>query len=331
MVLLFDGTRRQRQPKQRLPAHTRASHPPKMILTRRDVDILHAIHHYDGILSVDQIHRWFFGVKRHAQQRISKLYHNRYLQKPSRQEQYRVPEPVVRLDTRGAHQIAAHHDMAFKDFHWQNTFRWRRVAHDIGLNEFRHSLELAIQQQPVVGLDKTYGQNHLRQMLSSPVDFLDVQGQQQSKHVWPDAYYALTIRREAHAPTSRLLVEYDNNTTDNTRFGRDKVSPGIHLILSALYRQQLGGNTGRFLVPTTVSDMRFENLRKSITQAGGARYFLLAKAHILTPANILTEAVWHLPHLDQPVSLLDYLRPDYDRWLKETTRQCPAVQVLSTG
>ena len=50
---------------------------------------------------------------------------------------------------------------------------------------------------------------------------------------------------------ARFLVELDNATHPNNRFGREKVVPGLAYIKSPEYKARFGDNSGRWLVATT--------------------------------------------------------------------------------
>ena len=60
-----------------------------MQLTERDKQMLEAIHFYDGMLADYQLRRLFFPTDttgRYFKDRMSKLFHNRYVAKPGRKE-----------------------------------------------------------------------------------------------------------------------------------------------------------------------------------------------------------------------------------------------------
>src|SRR5262245_57400737 len=108
--------------------------------------MLHTIYRYDGILSVNQLHRWFFGVKRRAYYRLQALCQHGFLQRLPVKELYRVPEPIVWLDKQGAVALADYLGIEYSDLSWRSQPRWSKVSHDLALNEFRYKLEAAFKQ-----------------------------------------------------------------------------------------------------------------------------------------------------------------------------------------
>ncbi len=338
--LLFDQTtmnKKPPQPKQsneeRLPAYVRAKQPPGLRLTERDKAILLTIYRYDGMVSVDQIHRWFFpgeANKRNAQRRISLLYHNGCIQRPTRQELYRVPEPIVWLDTTGAEEVVKQLDTSLDELHWRSTPRWSKVTHDLLLNEFRHTMEVATLNHPRYRLETWHGQDELVRLFAKPIPYLDQQGERKEKLVQPDGFFALFAKAEGENKGYRVpfLVELDNGTESNSRFGRDKVSPGVHLVYSKGYQTQLTFKTGRFLVIVAGSEQRFHNMRAEVTNAGGAAYFLFTRSVWANPATILAKPIWYFPHVDEPFCLEEYGTPAFQAYAQQVLATAPHLKLL---
>src|SRR5258706_9748311 len=87
-----------------LPRFSRAENPPGIRFQLRDEDILEAIYGYGGVLAKRQLKEMFWPDKswRAMEKRLSKLYHNGYLNWPN-QEQWRrgANPPTVWLVHRG--------------------------------------------------------------------------------------------------------------------------------------------------------------------------------------------------------------------------------------
>src|SRR5258707_8939029 len=83
----------------------------------RDYALLSTLHAYDDILSVDQVHRWFFTSLRKAQERIRLLCEYGYLARPDREERYQFPQPVIYTAKKAAELLAERQDMALKEVH----------------------------------------------------------------------------------------------------------------------------------------------------------------------------------------------------------------------
>lgn len=306
------------------------SYAPRLT-PERDFPILHKIYDYDGMLSLDQIHRWFFGSRRRAEIRIKQLCDADYLKRSSREQLPFSQERIVWLSKRGAQALANWLGVEYKTLAWRKRPRWSRVRHDIWLNDFRHMMTQAVHNHPRYEVASWHGQDALQTLFSEPIAYLDHRGRQGRKRVQPDGYFCLANREDRQAPL-RFCVELDNNSESNRRFGRDKVSPGVHLLRSESYRRAAGANTGRFLVVTVGSEARFHHLRSTVTQFGGAGYFLFARVETLTAHNVLTDPLWYLSHLDDPVSLETYDTPEIQAYIAETlhdaARAVPTLALL---
>lgn len=277
-----------------------------MRLTPRDYEILHTLYRYDGVLSVDQIHRWFFGVKRRAYYRIQALCEQHCLQRLTPQERFRVPEAIVWLDKTGAQVLADYVGLEYTDLHWRTQPRWSKVSHDLALNEFRHIFEEALQVNPSYSLEQWLGQDELERALTTPLSYLDVNGVTQKKLIRPDGYLTMQVTSE-QPYLLRFLIELDNNTTSSQRFGRDKVSPLIHFLRSETYKRVLNGKSGRVLVVAVGSRQRFDTLRTEVMRAGGSSYFLFVRSEEWqTIAQVLTQPLLYLAHQATPFSFAEY-------------------------
>jgi len=297
-----------------------------MQLTERDYRILHTVYRYDGMLSIDQLHRWFFGVKRRAYYRISALCEGQCLQRLTKKDRHRVPEPIVWLGKVGAQILADYIGIEYRELRWSSQPRWSRVSHDIALNEFRHTFEQALLQYPAYELDTWYGQNELERLFPAPLPYLDV-NVERKKLIKADGYVCVRV---AGKPSFhlRFLVELDNNTEAGKRFGQDKVSPLVHLIHSPQYQQQTGGKSGRVIVVTVGSETRFHNLRSEVTKVGGAQYFLFTRHEWLQPDTILTHPIFYLPHTSTPFSFAQYHTEAFQVNLERSLARTPQLKLL---
>ncbi len=298
-----------------------------MQLTKRDYELLHTIYRYDGVLSVDQVHRWFFGVKRRAYYRIRALCEHGCLQRLERAERYRVPEPIVWLGKVGAQALADYLGVEYAELHWRSQPRWSRVSHDLALNEFRHTAEQAFTQSPAYTLEIWHGQDELERLFPHPIPYLDIVGERTQKVVKPDGYFCVRVTGE---PSYRLrfFVELDNNTESSRRFGREKVSPTVHLMLSPDYQRELGGKSGRILLIAVGSEPRFHQLRSEITQAGGAAYFLCTRSAWVAEETLLSSPIFYLPHLSKPLSLTTYHSQAFQSYLQASLAHVPRLDTL---
>ncbi len=318
--------------KERLPAYERVKNPPGIKLTQRDRELLTTLYHYDGMLSVDQIHRWFWPgrSKRKAQERISELFQNGYLRRPQRSELHRLPESIVLLDKKAMEVIAETLDLDFSEVRLRSELRVSRVAHDILLNEFRYTFTQALKEHPAYILEQWCGQDELVQLFPSALPYRDHAGQRREKLIRPDGYVHFFVKPNEATRGYRLrfLVELDNSTESNVRFGRDKVAPGVHFIHSPMYQEQLKAQSGRFMVIVAGSERKFHNLRSDIMAAGGSAFFICTRLDWVTSESALQQAIWYFPHLPTPFSLQQYGDPDFEQEIRSTFDTVPHVSIL---
>jgi len=102
-----------------------------------------------------------------------------------------------------------------------------------------------------------------------------------------------------------MLLEFDNATHPNERFGREKVAPGLAYVKSQQYRKRFGDNSGRWLIVTT-GMVRMKNLMRQTHQVvgSGAGVFLFTIFDQTATANILTDPIWWQVGRETPVALL---------------------------
>ena len=88
-----------------LPRFNRAENPPGMRFRARDEDILNSIYEYGGVLAKRQLKEMFWpdSTCRAMEKRLSKLYHNGYIDWPNHEQRRTapIPEPVYWLGWRG--------------------------------------------------------------------------------------------------------------------------------------------------------------------------------------------------------------------------------------
>ena len=127
--------------------------PPAMCLTKRDRQILEAIHSFDGMLGFPQIRRLFFTGKSQAEERLKLLYQNSYLNRPNREQRLRMPEMIYWLDRNGAELVASLTGVPLVELGWRREPRWFQVDHDLAVNNFRLDLIEACRDDPEVSLE----------------------------------------------------------------------------------------------------------------------------------------------------------------------------------
>ncbi|MEP7285510.1 MAG: replication-relaxation family protein [Chloroflexota bacterium] len=302
----------------------REQNPQPIDLTAHDKGILLAIHRYDGILSIDQIRRWFgYGTLRNAQRRMSDLYNHKYVHRW---------KGIYWLDKRGAELVAEEiaEGVPFKEFRWRDEPYASKVPHDILLNEFRHAFEEAVAQHPMLSLEFWYGQYDCLAFFPKKTEYLDHAGQHKQRRVQLDGLNGLHFSKEnAKSRLMRFCIEFDNATESNVRFARDKVFPGIQFVHSAQYQEVLHTKVpARWLVVVTGPEQRYRHLRTEVTAAGGASFFLFTRAERVTVETVLTGNIWQLSFENRLLSLEEYETDVFQTLLQENTARLKLPKLL---
>ena len=243
------------QSKPRRPHYRRAETPPPMRFQDRDGDILQAIYDYDGILAGRHLKQLFWSDKssRAMLGRLSLLYHNAYLDKPSEEQQRTkpIPERVIWLGWRGILWVASQRNIKVEapqgdneyqlrllqrnlreqGIRWLREPRWIQLKHDLAVVDFRLAVEKAIAELPSLTLEKWISEGVFRSetdVVDYTVTGRDGKPRKKRKGVIPDSFFLIVdaLRKIRGDPArARFLLELDEATHDNPSFGREKVAP----------------------------------------------------------------------------------------------------------
>ena len=281
---------------------TPANRPP-MRLTERDRLILEAIHAYDGFLSDEQVQRLFFTGRSQMLLRVMLLFQHGYINRPNLRQRVGTGKTVYWLTEQGAAFVAGLSGTPLSEFIWRREPRWVQLEHDIALNDVRIAVVKACEASP---------QFQLREWIPSGefwahpdrVEFKLPNGTAARRFIRPDGYCVV----QHGEYTSRLLWEVDRSTEDNSRWAREKATPGVTYVLSDVYRQRFGYNAGRWLVVTT-SDRRLANLKATTERAVGknAGLFFFTTFDRLNAVSVLTEPIWQQGNESSSQSLFNLL------------------------
>lgn len=300
----------------------------------RDGAILSAIYHHDGILARRHLKARFWpnSTLRAVQKRLAKLVVNDFLARSTtaHRQLHPVPEPVYWLGWRGILWIAGQQNVTLKPLanagenqlrklakdvresglHWLREPRWNQLAHDLAVIDFQLAVERDIEQLPQLGLE-TWQHEGIFRADGDVItyQFPDRTGQLRTleRRVYPDSYFAVVNHHRSTQgllARARLLLELDNATHTNTRFGKEKVVPGLAYIRSTAYKARFGDNSGRWLVVTT-GPTRMQHLMQQTQQVAGAGAgtFLFTTMTWLEDVNVLTDPVWHQVGKERPVAM----------------------------
>jgi hypothetical protein len=100
-----------------------------------------------------------------------------------------------------------------------------------------------------------------------------------------------------------FLVEIDMGTETSTRFGRDKVPPGVAYLKSELYEQRFGVKYGRYVVVTN-SEVRLQNIKAQSERLGGDKLFYFTTFDRVSPQSVFYEPIWWLSGSEEQYSLI---------------------------
>jgi hypothetical protein len=305
-----------------------------MRFQERDGAILSAIYQHDGILSRRHLKALFWPTAslRAVQKRLAKLVANGYLARPTKlhRQTRPIPEPVYWLDWQGILWIAGQTNVTLDPpanagenqmrklakqvrdagLHWLREPRWNQLAHDLAVTDFQIGVERAIAQLPNLSLELWLHETVFRSdgdVISFQLADRNGNTQKRERRVYPDSFFIIVNQHRSNqglTSRARLLLELDNATHANTRFGREKIAPGIAYIKSQAYKRRFGDSSGRWLIVTT-GVTRMKNLmQQTVKVAGsGAGTFLFTTAEWLEGVNILIEPVWWQVGKEQPVAL----------------------------
>jgi len=322
--------------KTNLPRFNRAKNPPGMRFQLRDEKILMAIYDLGGLVAKRQLKELFWPKNswRVMEKRLSKLYHNGFLDWPN-QEQLRsgpVPEPVCWLGWRGAlwlgsllgHQInpprkinenqmrSIEDNLRRQGFHWIREPRWSLLKHDLAVIDFKIQVENEVSRSPRFSLENWKFETEFR----SDPDVIsyttkDRRGifKQFKKRVLPDAYFEIIdkerqMKGEPHRV--RFLLELDRSTHDNPSFGMGKVAPGVAYIKSPVFKSRFGYNSGCWLIVTNGGQRRMKNLMLQTKEAAGqdVGLFFFTSINDIEGGKPLTTPIWRQIGKEKPRALL---------------------------
>ena len=306
-----------------------------MRFQERDGAMLKTTYEYGGVIARRHLKCMFFPdtTLRALQKRLAKLVNNGYLARPTihQRKTQPIPEPVYWLDWKGIIWVAGQNNIAVsppantgenqmrrlakqlrdQGIRWLREPRWLQLAHDLAVVDFRLAVEKAVSELPTLSLEEWRHESEFRSV-GETIEYKlrgeDGMVKQVKKRVYPDSYFVVVDKQrlaQGLLARARFLLELDNATHPNTRFGREKVAPGLAYIKSPEYKARFGDNSGRWLVVTT-GRIRVRNLMRQTQQAGRteARIFLFTTFDQLKTGNILTEPVWWQVGREEPIALL---------------------------
>ncbi|MGD8457498.1 MAG: replication-relaxation family protein [Anaerolineales bacterium] len=316
------------------PKYKRAESPPPMRFQERDLEIIKAIHQYDGVLARRHIKTMFWEDKstQAMETRLSKLYHNGYLDWPNEDHRrYRpIPEPLIWIGWKGVIEIAREKGIEVRiptsdnenqmrllqtelrkyGIRWMREPNWNQPHHDLTVVDFRLAVDRSVSEIPKLTLVQWIPESLFRSntdRISFSFKGNNGKFRQKKKGVCPDGFFVLVDekRKQNFQPyKARFLLEIDMATHDNPSFGIEKAAAGVAYIKSNAYKARFGANAGRWLV-VTKSDTRMKNLMRQTKRRveNNAHLFYFTTLDQLSNCNVLISPIWWQVDLNEPQAL----------------------------
>jgi hypothetical protein len=263
--------------------------------------------------------------------RLSKLYHNGYLDWPDEiQRKTRpIPESMVWLGWKGILAVAslAGHPvdppsrvnenqlrtlqtrLRQVGIRWMREPNWNNPLHDLLIGDLRVAILQSVQEASNLSLETWVPESEFR---ANPdrIEFKftanNGKPKLKKKGVCPDGLFFLVNRERQRAGQphrARFLIELDMATHDNTSFGIEKAAAGAAYIQSQEYKNRFGENAGRWLILTT-GETRMKNLMRQTKKRTDAvnLFFFTTFAHTVNH-DPLFDPIWRQVGKDSPITL----------------------------
>jgi hypothetical protein len=283
-------------------------HNEPLDLNHVHLNILQAIHSYEGMLGFKQIQRLFFASPRTTRRYLTPLWKAGYIYRVSEKERMALDDMPYWLATKGARLIAELRGIEYRALQWHKKPRQKMFTHDFAVNDFRLDVEDAVGKRDDVNFSDLWYTSRDFSSDYDRIEYTDEKGKKQKRGVVPDGFFVLSYQGYKYPS----FVEIDRQTEDNTRFGREKILPGVAYLSSKEYDKRFGYSaSGRFLIVTTsenrVKNMMQQTIRvlEKISKSKHAQQFLYTTFAAVNAETVLSEKIWYPAGYDRPVSLLE--------------------------
>jgi hypothetical protein len=280
-------------PRVRLPRYRRASSPPRMQLTTRDVRIISAVCDM-RFLTREQVQELLFSpsTASHCKRRLALLYHNSYLDRiyvPSLNA-FGATKAIYTLASKGAGVVARDRKIELRELRWRPGHNDRELyfmKHTLSVNDLRIRLTLAAHEH---GLSLAWTDERAlrRREMKDYVDDPVRHGRRLA--VVPDGYFTL----DSDERTSAFALEIDRATVEEKPF-KEKVRGYGEWKVTGTYERRYGTKSLRVLwvvADVTRDSTRLQRIKRWCEAEGGRSLFWFAMLTDLTSQAILTEPVW---------------------------------------
>lgn len=279
---------------ERTPRNKRILGMPRVIIQRRDKEIILAVYE-NRFLRRDQIERLFFTTTSGCNQRLIKLYQHKFLDRLFLPINIGSSQAVYALDKLGAEVVASHLEVHKNQINWRrkhNKVEYFFLDHTIGVSEVNVSLQLVLKEKPEVGLLFWKREAFL------PKDKVwDPYNMENSLPVRPDAFFGLQLKEGK----SYFFVEVDMATETLDRYKRKLIAYQQYWS-SGQYQKRYRYKNFRVLTVTTGPE-RMTNLLKVAESLGAKNMFLFTTRELVS--KDMLGSIWFKPTTLNPISILD--------------------------
>jgi len=282
-------------PTTRLPRYRRASVPPPMQLTSRDVRIVRWVWEM-RFLTREQVQRLEFApsTASYCKRRLALLFHHAYLDRKF------IPTPgsfgstraIYCLTSKGARLIAHELKTDLADLGWRPRNNDRELyflQHTLATNDFRIYVTLAAKRH---GLsldwvdDRTLRRQEMRDYVADPKH----EGERLA--IVPDGYFRLVDDGKDMA----FALELDRATVEEKPF-KAKVRAYGEWKLTGAYQKRHGTHSLRVLFVVARNDRdphRLARVKRWCEAEGGRSLFWFVDASEANEHTVLTEPIWQV-------------------------------------
>jgi len=260
--------------KDRLPRYRRAKHPPGIRIQPRDMRILIAVGCEYRYLTTRQIHTLFFGGSMsQTRLRLTKLYHNGFLDRVYRPTTQGSGEAIYCLDRKGADVLASELDIDRGEMFWQGRTRHlsqNSLEHALRVIDFRLAVNIACDRTELASVAGDWVDEQILRDLKQQVRVPSASDPDSHTEcsIVPDGYFCLEF---VNGVSQSFMLEIDMGTESNRRIGL-RVRAYREYLRSGKYAELFGNNSFKVLLVTT-SPNRSENLMRTARQAGDKTMF----------------------------------------------------------
>jgi len=292
-------------PTTRLPRYRRASSPPPMQLTARDINIVRWVYEM-RFLTREQVQRLEFApsTASYCKRRLALLFHHSYLDRKF------IPAPgsfgstraIYVLATKGARLLAHESKVDLADLDWRPRDTDRELyflRHTLAINDFRIYVILAAQRRGLL-LDWVNERTLRRRGMKDHVADPKYSGEKLA--IVPDGYFRLTHSDR----TAAFALELDRATVEEKPF-KAKVRAYGEWKLTGTYERRYGTHSLRVLFVVAPNDRdphRLARVKRWCEAESGRSLFWFAHLSDLDDHTVFTEPIWHVAGRDGRYSLL---------------------------